>query len=469
MDKVNGNSKEDSSKKNASWHPQQEKILKNWSEIGSSYRYLHDKSFNKYERCNMCFSLPVIILSTLTGVANFAQSSFPVESRPTVSVIVGSLNIIAGLITTIAQFLKVAEKMEGHRAASVAYSKFSRNISVELSLPVKERLVHGTEFLSTQRAELDRLIEQSPNIPGDIVKKFDKTFIKRDASGNKIDDDGTFYKPEILEIRPVQIYQKTKEEQEEEEKLKKINEMKWNKEIKDIIINDDNKRRNEIETELMKKMKVVQSMNQIPEEKKDETEPDAIVLEMNNIMNELNMNELNDMGYDIENNTLSSPPKTRKIIPPKKTTKVLPVESQESVEMVVENQSDKDVPKQEIQQDTVNTTQEQDIVSSDVSVEEKVEELSSIVDKNEVLVKDTVNNEVSETIEVSKESVIEELSDIPSVDEIDSKEDEVQETVSSEKVENEQSNEEIVDENIVDISDNDPSGNNVILGKINIE
>ena len=74
MDKDNGNSKEDSSKKNTSWHPQQEKILKNWSEIGSSYRYLHDKSFNKYERCNMCFSLPVIILSTLTGVANFAQS-----------------------------------------------------------------------------------------------------------------------------------------------------------------------------------------------------------------------------------------------------------------------------------------------------------------------------------------------------------------------------------------------------------
>ena len=74
------------------------------------------------------------------------------------------------------------------------------------------------------------------------------------------------------------------------------------------------------------------------------------------------------------------------------------------------------------------------------------------------MVKDTINSEVSETIEVSKESVIEELSDIPSkVDEIDSKEEEVQETVSSEKVENEQSNEEIVDENIVDISDNDPS------------
>lgn len=455
MDK--GNDKEElSKKKRMSWHPQQEKILKNWSEIGSSYRYLHDKSFNKYERCNMCFSLPVIILSTLTGVANFAQSSFPPDARPTVSVIIGSLNIIAGLITTIAQFLKVAEKTEGHRAASVAYSKFSRNISVELSLPVKERLVHGTEFLSTQRAELDRLIEQSPTIPADIVKKFDKTFIKRDASGNKIDDDETFYKPEILEIRPVEIYQKTKQEQEEEEKLKKINEMKWNKEIKDIIINDDNKRRNEIESELMKKMKVVQSMNTMPVEKKDETEPDAIVLEMDSIMNELNMNELNDMGYDIENNTLLTPPKS---------SKVLPVESRESVEQHTET----------VEKETIDESKNDITVENDVSIEENVTSLSSVVDKKEELVKDTISTEVSEMVEVSKELVDEPVSDIVSKDK-----EKVQEIVSTEKTEvktevkTETSIEEVVDSNIVDISNNDitdddPSGNNVILGKIDIE
>ena len=385
MDK--GNAKEEgSSKKIVSWHPQQEKILKNWSEIGSSYRYLHDKSFNKYERCNMCFSLPVIILSTLTGVANFAQSSFPVDSRPMVSVIVGSLNIIAGLITTIAQFLKVAEKMEGHRAASVAYSKFSRNISVELSLPVKERLVHGTEFLSNQRAELDRLIEQSPNIPEDIVKKFDKAFIKRDASGNKIDDESTFYKPEILEIRPVKIYEKTKEEKEEEDKLKKIEEMKWNKEIKDMIIKDDNKRRGEIENELMKKMKAVQSFNKV-EEKKDETEPDSIVLEMNNIMQELNMNELNDMGYDIENNVL--------------------VETE---------------------------TKKEKIVKETVKQDEPVELTHS---------KSTNNIDVEEVVEPVKKIVDSTLHDKPIPED----------TISS----------------IMDLSDNDPSGNNLVLGKINIE
>lgn len=380
----NGNDKNNSSKKVVSWHPQQEKILKNWSEIGSSYRYLHDKSFNKYERCNMCFSLPVIILSTLTGVANFAQSSFPVDSRPTVSVIVGSLNIIAGLITTIAQFLKVAEKMEGHRAASVAYSKFSRNISVELSLPVKERLVHGTEFLSNQRAELDRLIEQSPNIPEDIVKRFDKTFIKRDASGNTVDDESTFYKPEILEIRPVKIYEKTREEKEEEDKAKKLEEMKWNKEIKDMIIQDDNKRRDEIENEFMKKMKVVQSFKPV-EDKKDETEPDSIVLEMNNIMQELNMNELNDMGYDIENNVL--------------------IETEKQPEFVSKPS------------ENTLVKQKSTVINDNIELEE-------VVDKN-----DTSDTSLREEDTENVETILSET----------------------------------------DISNNDPSGNNLILGKIDIE
>ena len=39
------------------WHVQQELILKRWSEIGSSYRYLHDKAFQKYTNQNLWFAL----------------------------------------------------------------------------------------------------------------------------------------------------------------------------------------------------------------------------------------------------------------------------------------------------------------------------------------------------------------------------------------------------------------------------
>jgi hypothetical protein len=182
-------------KKLPKWHNQQELILKKWSEIGSSYRYLHDKSFSKYNTQNLRFALPVIIISTITGTANFAQKSFPDAWAAYVPLGIGFLNLTAGLITTVAQFLRVSELLEGHRAASIAYSKFSRNISVELSLPIEQRTSDGYDFIVSSRLELDRLIEQSPNIPNTIVRLFANRF-----------KDSSFFKPDILDIRPVDIY-----------------------------------------------------------------------------------------------------------------------------------------------------------------------------------------------------------------------------------------------------------------------
>ena len=47
------------------WHTQQENILKKWSEIGSSYRFMHDRAFLYYETQNFRFALPVIVISTI--------------------------------------------------------------------------------------------------------------------------------------------------------------------------------------------------------------------------------------------------------------------------------------------------------------------------------------------------------------------------------------------------------------------
>ena len=206
------------------WYKQQELILKKWGEIGSSYRYLHDRSYIKYNEKNMRFALPVIVISTITGTANFAQGTFPESAQPYVPLFIGLFNLSAGLITTIAQFLRVSELLEGHRAASIAYSKFSRNIAVELSLPIKERTCSGREFINSCRAELDRLIEQSPNIPMDIVKQFAAKF-----------NDKTFIKPDILDIRAVEIYE-DKEDAEAVARKAQIEKAAHEKQIADMIM-----------------------------------------------------------------------------------------------------------------------------------------------------------------------------------------------------------------------------------------
>ena len=261
LSNVLSNSKEKENKKTRPkiWHKQQELILKKWSEVGSSYRFMHDRSFMKYEKKNLRLALPVIIISTVTGTANFAQGSFPQAWSVYVPLIIGFFNLLAGLITTIAQFLRVSEQLEGHRVATIAYSKFSRNIAVELSLPREDRNTGGAEFVNNSRGELDRLIEQSPNIPLDIIRRFAKRF-------GSID----FYKPEILNIVPVNIYIDDEKENLEQELavLKKAEEMRRE------LINTEQLRRRSFMEELNEKNTITKEMElkQIEDHKREKKE-----------------------------------------------------------------------------------------------------------------------------------------------------------------------------------------------------
>lgn len=178
------------------WHPQQEKILKTWGEAAACYRYMNYQAYLKYKQSSMHFTLPVIVLSTITGTANFAQEQFGENLRPYVAPTIGGLNLIAGLIATIMQFLKINELMESHRVSSMQYGKLSRTIRLELSLPLEERAQHGSNMIDQCRAEYDRLIEQSPTIPKDVLEAFDKEF----------PDDNKFFKPEIMHVQPIQPF-----------------------------------------------------------------------------------------------------------------------------------------------------------------------------------------------------------------------------------------------------------------------
>lgn len=157
------------------WTRDHEKILVDWGDKAMCYRWLHAKSHNIFNKVNAMFTIPVIIMSTLTGTANFAQERVPLEYRGYYSMGVGLVNIIAGIITTIQQFLKISELNEAHRVSSISWDKFYRKIRVELAKPPQERqMVH--DFLKACTEEFDRLMETSPNIDKSVIGLFDKTF-----------------------------------------------------------------------------------------------------------------------------------------------------------------------------------------------------------------------------------------------------------------------------------------------------
>ena len=123
------------------------------------------------------YTIPVIIMSTLTGTANFATNSIvsTEEQAKFVTFGIGAISLIAGIISTVANFLRYAQGSEAHRVAAISWGKFQRFISIELSLHPNERM-DAMSFLKMGRIELDRLIEQSPPIPMRTVDEFHVAF-----------------------------------------------------------------------------------------------------------------------------------------------------------------------------------------------------------------------------------------------------------------------------------------------------
>lgn len=182
------------------WEDHHETIFVDWADKAACYKWMHNKSYLKYSAKRNMFTIPVIIMSTLTGTANFALERVPVEYQDTCSVIIGSVNILAGIITTIAQFLKLNELTESHRTASIAWDKFHRSIRVELIKSPEER-PDINYFIKTARDEYDRLMETCPQIDRDIVESFRKkltTGIDKNDVLRKMKNYNKLIKPELF-------------------------------------------------------------------------------------------------------------------------------------------------------------------------------------------------------------------------------------------------------------------------------
>ena len=222
------------------WSPEHEQILIEWADKAMCYRWLHSKANNMYSTLNAWYTVPVIIISTLTGTANFAQQRVPEQYQSLFIMAAGAFNILAGIVTTIQQFLKITQLNEAHRVSTIAWDKFYRNTKIELAKHPSER-IDPKHMLKMSKEEFDRLIETSPNIPEQIINEFKKHFSKS-GSFEKI------IKPEICDILvPTSEYRNPWYNEENQAKsvnenmrlqLTKQNKIKKQNELNKKIIND---------------------------------------------------------------------------------------------------------------------------------------------------------------------------------------------------------------------------------------
>ena len=165
------------------WCPKQEKLLIGWAEKAAGYRWLHNYSRMFYKKQNDWLSYPCIIISSITGVGGFAvlspndqtMSDSKKQQIIAVQYFFAFLNVLAGILTSVSKFNNSTKMMETHSAMCVQWSKFYRNIEMELSLETEHR-GEVNVFVTKCRQEYDRLLDDSPDIPSNSIDAFNMTF-----------------------------------------------------------------------------------------------------------------------------------------------------------------------------------------------------------------------------------------------------------------------------------------------------
>ena len=160
------------------WTEEQETLLAKWGDYAACYRWLHDRTEKQLSFANNRITIPVIILSTITGTASVGLNGL-VGDSPTAQkygqITIGLVSLFTGILTTLGNYFRYAQNSEAHKVAAISWGKFNRLITVELAQKPDDRM-DSLDFLSICRQDLDRLIEQSPQVPNNIIVSFEKEF-----------------------------------------------------------------------------------------------------------------------------------------------------------------------------------------------------------------------------------------------------------------------------------------------------
>lgn len=161
-------------KRSITYNDALEQLIASEAERCAGLSWLHARSETYYSVRNTAVTLPTIILSTLVGFLSGTSTS--IFSDATMGAIgIGSVSLFTGVISTIGTFFSFAKKAEGHRIASIQYSKISKSLTIELTLPRMERIA-APDLLKMTRDSIERQLETSPPVPDAIVREFKVKF-----------------------------------------------------------------------------------------------------------------------------------------------------------------------------------------------------------------------------------------------------------------------------------------------------
>lgn len=130
-----------------------EDVLKDYALEAESLYVIHNKCFLRYHYKGYYYVLPVIVLTTISGVLSFNHT---VQSNIIGQYMIGGINIFSGILTTIYKWFNYANYENQHKLLSIEYLHLYEEIKSVLSRNPANRpdALKYIDKIETKRQEL---------------------------------------------------------------------------------------------------------------------------------------------------------------------------------------------------------------------------------------------------------------------------------------------------------------------------
>jgi hypothetical protein len=152
------------------WDDSIEDLYDSWYRRVAAAEHGHRVRADRMRRRHLLVGISVVILTTLVGTSAFASISkadgdsitFLGVDPDAVLIVVGTISVLAAVLSSLQTFLRYATRAEGHRFA-LRYESLRRDMATTLALPPEDRGAPDRS-LDSVRQRMDRYAKESPTI-----------------------------------------------------------------------------------------------------------------------------------------------------------------------------------------------------------------------------------------------------------------------------------------------------------------
>ena len=158
----------------AVWDDDVEHLYESWHRRSAAAEAGHRAMSERMRRRYLMLGVPIVVLTTIVGTSVFASLQDENVSTP-LRVVVGSISILAAVMSSLQAFLRYGMRSEGHRIATIRYETLRRDMSEMLAIPRGSR-PDAVRELDSVRQRLDRYAKESPNVDERLWSKLEQQF-----------------------------------------------------------------------------------------------------------------------------------------------------------------------------------------------------------------------------------------------------------------------------------------------------